>query len=185
MAKAKKNQNKISDGQSVEIDGVLYGPGDEDKLAGVIHQGHVKTLTKAGAISGFTDAPDAPKESKKTGGTRNQSARPGNEPLSFPAGDVTDGNETARRLGGPGIESGPGKSKFRKASDIEDEQDDDDEADDTGDADDVSKKTVAELEDYLGDDVPTEGSGSNGRVLHADLVKAAQKKARAEAKSAE
>lgn len=47
---------------------------------------------------------------------------------------------------------------------------------------DFEAMTKAELQDYLGDDAPSEGSGADGAVVKDDLVKAAKKKAKKSAK---
>lgn len=47
-----------------------------------------------------------------------------------------------------------------------------------GEAQDFESMKKSDLEDYLGEDAPTEGSGADGAVLKDDLIKAAKKKAK-------
>lgn len=48
---------------------------------------------------------------------------------------------------------------------------------------DFGEMTKAELQEYLGDDAPTEGSGADGAVVKDDLIKAAKKKAKKSAQA--
>lgn len=84
---------------------------------------------------------------------------------------------------GEGYGSGSGRSATSSTSTPQDEDDEEDHPDDAPTSEELNNSTVADLEAYLGEEALAKikqrgGTGANGAVVKADLLRAAKRKAR-------
>lgn len=146
---------------------------DQNTLIATDVEGQIQQIaTRDGLnLSGTTATGTGPEPTKPEGDTRVETQSPGSAPF-VPKGDTTTGEQGSGAVGtSPATGAGTDQETMKTSETAKDVPDFD-----------VATKAV--LEAYLGDEAANvTGSGAEGRVTRDDLVKAAKKKARADAKA--